>query len=108
MVRNAKKYVFAENYAIISKANRIFATKLYIIMAKEFNTSVTCNPQRHYMVDVTANMKVFEVLITKVKNFTITRARQFGKSSALKWILRNMSDRYLVIPASLEKYSEKD
>ena len=77
-------------------------------MAKEFNTSVTCNPKRHYMVDVTAKMKVFEGLINKAKYFTINRARQFGKSSALNWILWNMSDRYLVIPASFEKSSEED
>jgi hypothetical protein len=60
------------------------------------------------MVDVTAKMKVFETLIDRKNYFTITRARQFGKSSALNWILWNMSDRYLVIPASFEKYSEKD
>ncbi len=77
-------------------------------MAKEFNTSVTCNPQRHYMVDVTAKMKVFEALIDQAKYFTINRARQFGKSSALKWILWNMSDRYLVIPTSFEKSSAED
>ena len=77
-------------------------------MAKEFNTSVTCNPKRHYMVDVTAKMKVFEGLINKAKYFTINRARQFGKSSALNWILWNMSDRYLVIPASFEKSSAED
>lgn len=77
-------------------------------MAKKFNTSVTCDPKRHYMVDVTAKMKVFESLIDDKCYFTITRARQFGKSSALKWILWNLSDRYLVIPASFEKYSQKD
>ena len=77
-------------------------------MAKKFNTSVTCDPSRHYMVDVTAKMKVFEGLINDKCYFTINRARQFGKTSALKWILWNMSDRYLVIPASFEKYSEKD
>ncbi|MBO7598499.1 MAG: hypothetical protein J6T70_15790 [Bacteroidales bacterium] len=75
-------------------------------MAKEFNTSVTCNPKRHYMVDVTAKMKVFEGLIDDGKYFTITRARQFGKSTSLNWIYNNLSDRYLVIPASFEKYSE--
>ncbi|MBO7438649.1 MAG: hypothetical protein J6U21_03115 [Bacteroidales bacterium] len=77
-------------------------------MAKEFNTSVTCDPKRHYMVDTTAKMKVFEGLIDKRKYFTITRARQFGKSTSLNWILWNMSDRYLVIPASFEKYSADD
>jgi hypothetical protein len=60
------------------------------------------------MVDVTAKMKVFEGLIDKRKYFTITRARQFGKSTSLNWILWNMSDRYLVIPASFEKYSAGD
>ena len=77
-------------------------------MAKEFNTSVTCDPQRHYMVDTTEKMKVFEGLIDKKKYFTISRARQFGKSTSLNWILWNMSDRYLVIPASFETYSAKD
>ena len=75
-------------------------------MAKEFNTSVICDPKRHYMVDVTAKMKVFEGLIDDGKYFTITRARQFGKSTSLNWIYNNLSDRYLVIPASFEKYSE--
>ena len=60
------------------------------------------------MVDTTAKMKVFERLIDQKAYFTITRARQFGKSTSLNWILWNMSDRYLVIPASFEKYSEED
>ena len=74
-------------------------------MAKKFNTSVTCDPKKHYMVDTTAKMKVFEKLIDEGSYFTITRARQFGKSTSLNWILHNMSDRYLVIPASFEQYS---
>ena len=48
-------------------------------MAKKFNTSVICDPKRHYMVDVTAKMKVFEGLIDDKCYFTITRARQFAK-----------------------------
>lgn len=71
-------------------------------MAKEFNTSVTCDPARHYMVDTTKKMKVFETLIDKQKYFSITRARQFGKSTSLNWIYDNLSDRYLVIPISFE------
>ncbi|MBO4372169.1 MAG: AAA family ATPase [Bacteroidales bacterium] len=77
-----------------------------IVMAKEFNTSVTCNPKRHYMVDTTAKMKVFEGLINNQNYFTINRARQFGKSTSLNWIQRNLSDRYLVIPISFETESD--
>jgi hypothetical protein len=77
-------------------------------MAKFFNTAVACDPKQHYMVDTTAKMKVFERLINQKSYFTINRARQFGKSTSLNWILWNMSDRYLVVPASFEKYSAKD
>ncbi len=102
-------YDFAENHAVNFKNKSYICNKILLVfMAKKFNTSVTCDPSRHYMVDVTAKMKVFEGLINDKCYFTINRARQFGKTSALKWILWNMSDRYLVIPASFEKYSEKD
>ena len=77
-------------------------------MAKEFNTSVTCDPQRHYMVDVTQKMKVFERLIDNGNYFTITRARQFGKTSALKWIYNHLNDRYLVVSISFEDTEEDD
>ena len=77
-------------------------------MAKEFNTSVTCDPKMHYMVDVSKKMKVFERLINNGKYFTITRARQFGKSTTLNWIYDNLSDRYLVIPTSFEIFSDND
>ena len=86
----------------------IFAKEKSTEMAKEFNTAVTCDPRRHYMVDTTEKMKVFERLINGGKYFTISYARQFGKSTSLNWILRNMSDRYLVIPASFEITSPKE
>ena len=82
--------------------------KREIIMAKEFNTSVTCDPKKHYMVDVTNKMKVFERLINNGKYFTITRARQFGKTSSLKWIYNNLNDRYLVVSISFEDTEEDD
>jgi len=75
-------------------------------MAKVFNTSVTCNPKIHYMVDTTAKMKVFERLIDNKCYFTINRARQFGKSTSLNWILHNMSQNYLVVPISFETESD--
>ena len=72
-------------------------------MAKEFNTAVTCNPKNHYMVDVSQKMNGLRDLIDKKKYFTINRARQFGKSTALNWIARNLKDKYYVIPISFEK-----
>ncbi len=87
-----------------------FATehKAKLFMAKKFNTSVTCNPDIHYMVDVTNKMRVFEGLINDKCYFTITRARQFGKTSSLKWIYNNLNDRYLVVSISFEDTEEDD
>lgn len=47
-------------------------------MAKYFNTTVTCDPERHYMVDTTNKMKVFEGLIDIGNYFTINRAPSFS------------------------------
>ena len=60
------------------------------------------------MVDTTAKMKVFERMIDEKKYFTINRARQFGKSTSLNWILHNMSQRYLVVPIDFENTSESN
>ena len=71
-------------------------------MARQFNTEVTCDPKRHYMVDTTNKMKVFERLINFGKYFTINRARQFGKSTSLKWIYNHLNGEYLVVSLSFE------
>ena len=77
-------------------------------MAKEFNTEVTCDPKLHYMVDTTNKMKVFERLIDRKKYFTINRARQFGKSTSLKWIYTHLNGEYLVVSLSFEDTEETD
>lgn len=77
-------------------------------MAKEFNTEVTCDPKLHYMVDTANKMKVFERLIDRKKYFTINRARQFGKSTSLKWIYTHLNGEYLVVSLSFEDTEETD
>lgn len=69
---------------------------------KEFNTTGSCNPQMHYMVDTEKRFKAVESLIDKGKYFTINRARQYGKTTMLQTIRRRMSGRYLVIKTSFE------
>jgi hypothetical protein len=77
-------------------------------MAKEFNTEVTCDPKLHYMVDTTNKMKVFKRLIDRKKYFTINRARQFGKSTSLKWIYTHLNGEYLVVSLSFEDTEDSD
>ena len=71
-------------------------------MRKEFNTTGSCNPDKHYMVDTAKRFKAVESLIDRGNYFTINRARQYGKTTTLDWIWRNLSDRYLVVPLSFE------
>ena len=71
-------------------------------MRKCFNTTGSCNPQWHYMVDTASRFEAVERLIDQGSYFTINRARQYGKTTMLDMIWRNLSDRYLVIGTSFE------
>ena len=76
-------------------------------MRKEFNVTGSCNPEWHYMVDTEKRFEDVANLIDKAKYFTINRARQYGKTTILRMILRRLSDRYLVIPLSFEGVADE-
>lgn len=71
-------------------------------MRKEFNITGSCNPERHYMVDSPERFAAVESLIDKGHYFTISRARQYGKTTMLQTIRRKLSDKYLIIKTSFE------
>ena len=71
-------------------------------MKKRFNTTGSCNPAQHYMVDTSRKLAQIEEYIEDGSYFTINRARQFGKTTTLKALFRNLSDRYVVISISFE------
>lgn len=61
-------------------------------MAKEFNTTGSCNPERHYMVNIDDKLAEIEELVDKGKYFTINRARQFGKTTTMNFLYNSLSD----------------
>jgi hypothetical protein len=71
-------------------------------MKKRFNTTGSCNPAMHYMVDTSKKLAQIEEYIDDGLYFTINRARQFGKTTTLKALFRNLSELYVVIPISFE------
>lgn len=71
-------------------------------MRKRFNVTGSCNPERHYMVDSEKRFKAVEKMISRGEYFTINRARQYGKTTMLNMIWRELSDKYLVVPLSFE------
>ena len=74
------------------------------VMEKEFNITGTCIPEMHYMVDISNKLdKVFK-LVQKGKYFVINRPRQYGKTTTLYMLERelNKNEEYLVCSISFE------
>jgi hypothetical protein len=71
-------------------------------MKKKFNTTGSCNPAQHYMVDTSKKLAQIEEYIEDGSYFTINRARQFGKTTTLDLLFNRLSDRYEVIQLSFE------
>ena len=64
---------------------------------KEFNTTGLCNPNRHYMVDISERLKAIKAMVDNEKYFCINRARQYGKTTTIKALVNYLQDDYLVI-----------
>lgn len=64
---------------------------------KSFNTTGICNPQEHYMVDLSERLAQVKMLVDDGKYFTINRARQFGKTTTLHELAKSLSSSYFVV-----------
>ena len=74
------------------------------VREKEFNVTGICIPAKHYMVDTSKKILRIMPLIEKGKYFTINRPRQYGKTTTLLFLekeLLKLSD-YLCISLSFE------
>jgi len=74
---------------------------------REFNIAGNCVPEMHYMVDISKKLEQIIKLIDGGKYFTINRARQYGKTTTMSQIYRNLNNRYLVIETSFEGLGDK-
>ena len=64
---------------------------------KRFNTTAVCIPSKHYMVDLSDRVKAIKELVDDGKYFTITRPRQYGKTTTLSALKRVLSEEYVVL-----------
>jgi hypothetical protein len=73
-------------------------------MQKEFNDTGLCIPKRHYMVDNSDKVNQMITLVEKGKYFTINRPRQFGKTTTLSLLAKqlNQRDDYVALKMSFE------
>ncbi|MCD7818501.1 MAG: AAA-like domain-containing protein [Lachnospiraceae bacterium] len=66
-------------------------------MGRVFNTDGYCDPEFHYMVDLTNRLKEIKNMVDEGKYFTINRARQYGKTTMLNALAGYLQEEYLVI-----------
>lgn len=71
-------------------------------MSKEFNVTGTCIPEMHYMVDISGKLDSIRKLIEKGSYFTINRPRQYGKTTTMFLLKKQLMSNYLVIKTSFE------
>jgi len=69
---------------------------------KQFNTTGTCFPNRHYMVDISERIGIIRKMVEQGEYFCINRGRQYGKTTTLEAINNSISDNYTVISTSFE------
>jgi len=72
------------------------------MVQKRFNTTGICIPKKHYMVNINNKLKLIEEMINNGYYFTITRPRQFGKTTTLNMLEKKLEDKFLIISMSFE------
>ena len=74
-------------------------------MQKVFNTTGPCIPEKHYMVDISSRLAEIARLVADGKYFTITKARQYGKTTILKALYGFLQRDYYVVLMDFQTFS---
>ncbi|MCL2158924.1 MAG: AAA-like domain-containing protein, partial [Oscillospiraceae bacterium] len=69
---------------------------------KRFNVTGVCVPEKHYMVDISGKIAQIKKLVDNGSYFTINRARQYGKTTTLNELEKNLANEYIVTSISFE------
>ena len=59
-------------------------------MGRLFNVNGNCIPELHYMVDLTERLEQVKNMVDAGQYITINRARQYGKTTMLKELAKNL------------------
>lgn len=66
-------------------------------MARRFNVTGICVPEKHYMVDLSERINRIRDMVDDGSYFMINCARQYGKTTTLTALAKNLQQDYLVI-----------
>jgi hypothetical protein len=67
-----------------------------------FCTTGLCVPDKHYMVDISGKIAQIKEMVDRGLYFTINRARQYGKTTALYQLEKTLFNEYCCISISFE------
>ena len=71
-------------------------------MTRRFNVTGLCIPEEDYMVDISGKIAQIKKLVDNRSYFTINRARQYGKTTTLTMLKRELNNEYIVAKISFE------
>lgn len=74
---------------------------------RTFNTTGLCVPSKHYMVDISGRLEQMKIMVEEGKYFTVNRGRQYGKTTTLKMLAKNLKDEYIVISLDFQGISSE-
>ena len=77
-------------------------------MKKFFNVNGSCNPQIHYMIDLSERLSEIKKMIDAGEYFTINRTRQYGKTTLLDALAEYLKSDYKVISLDFQTISYGD
>ena len=75
---------------------------------RKFNTTGTCYPQIHYMVDITKRLNDIANRVADGEYITINRGRQYGKTTTLYHLTQRLSKDYVVFSISFEQMGKTE
>ncbi len=75
---------------------------------RRFNTTGTCYPDEHYMVDITKRLDIIEQKVARGEYITINRGRQYGKTTTLYHLTKRLSKDYVVFSISFESFNQNN
>ena len=73
---------------------------------RRFNTTGPCIPGKHYMVDLTERLAQICGLVDGGAYFTVNYARQYGKTTTLAELEKELTEKYLVISLDFQRFSD--
>ncbi|MCC8065976.1 MAG: ATP-binding protein [Clostridiales bacterium] len=74
-------------------------------MAKNFNVTGACRPDKHYMVDLASRLAAISEMVKNGDYFTINRARQYGKTTTLRALAEYLRPDFIVVSMDFQRMS---